>query len=407
MPRGRSGRPRRQRPRRPRSTCSRGRHSRTGSARSCSRSRVSLSAAAKDARKAVDLESENYENWLILGRIEVERGAAQRGPARRPARAGAAPAGHRVPAGVGPFSRVPGQRTRSRTTRRAPLGFDSAARTAPSHGTRTGTSTRVVLFGAIVRRCSIRPVPSPAGSIATRRLPSIARARSFSTVNSTPARTSPAARRPHALQAARERHAADACRALTWSIERDTQRPATASASTTATLSARSAANGVAAPRSGHRGPERPAQDVQQRRTHVPRAEGHRMSAADEGQTAETQRQHAHRRRRACHPGRLPRLLDEDAHDGRHAQRQRHRQHEAHSAGDPRSDGGSEQQIARGEEADEQARRDSQGLERQAGKPTQDEHHREQARHEGEPVVAAGAPAVANQRRHRAVPAGP
>ena len=32
-----------------------------------------LAAAAKDARKAVELESENYENWLILGRIEVER----------------------------------------------------------------------------------------------------------------------------------------------------------------------------------------------------------------------------------------------------------------------------------------------------------------------------------------------
>jgi tetratricopeptide (TPR) repeat protein len=33
-----------------------------------------LAAAAKDARKAVDLESTNYENWLILARIQVERG---------------------------------------------------------------------------------------------------------------------------------------------------------------------------------------------------------------------------------------------------------------------------------------------------------------------------------------------
>jgi O-antigen ligase len=33
-----------------------------------------LAAAANDARKAVDLESANYENWLILARIEVERG---------------------------------------------------------------------------------------------------------------------------------------------------------------------------------------------------------------------------------------------------------------------------------------------------------------------------------------------
>ena len=56
-----------------------------------------------------ELESENYENWLILGRIEVERGASQRRAARRPARAGAAPTGHRVPAGVtGPFSSGPG-----------------------------------------------------------------------------------------------------------------------------------------------------------------------------------------------------------------------------------------------------------------------------------------------------------
>ena len=38
-----------------------------------------LAAAAKDARKAVELESENYENWLILGRIEVERGRTDAG----------------------------------------------------------------------------------------------------------------------------------------------------------------------------------------------------------------------------------------------------------------------------------------------------------------------------------------
>jgi O-antigen ligase len=38
-----------------------------------------LAAAAKDARKAVDLEKENYENWLILGRIEVERGRPNAG----------------------------------------------------------------------------------------------------------------------------------------------------------------------------------------------------------------------------------------------------------------------------------------------------------------------------------------
>jgi O-antigen ligase len=38
-----------------------------------------LAAAAKDARKAVDLESANYENWLILARIEVERGRTAAG----------------------------------------------------------------------------------------------------------------------------------------------------------------------------------------------------------------------------------------------------------------------------------------------------------------------------------------
>jgi tetratricopeptide (TPR) repeat protein len=38
-----------------------------------------LAAAAEDARKAVDLESANYENWLILARIEVERGRTAAG----------------------------------------------------------------------------------------------------------------------------------------------------------------------------------------------------------------------------------------------------------------------------------------------------------------------------------------
>jgi O-antigen ligase len=38
-----------------------------------------LAAAAKDARKAVDLESANYENWLLLARIEVERGRTEAG----------------------------------------------------------------------------------------------------------------------------------------------------------------------------------------------------------------------------------------------------------------------------------------------------------------------------------------
>ena len=38
-----------------------------------------LAAAAKDARKAVDLESANYENWLVLGRIQVERGRTAAG----------------------------------------------------------------------------------------------------------------------------------------------------------------------------------------------------------------------------------------------------------------------------------------------------------------------------------------
>jgi O-Antigen ligase len=38
-----------------------------------------LAAAAKDARNAVDLESANYENWLILARIEVERGRTAAG----------------------------------------------------------------------------------------------------------------------------------------------------------------------------------------------------------------------------------------------------------------------------------------------------------------------------------------
>ena len=52
-----------------------------------------LAAAAKDARKAVELESANYENWLILARIEVERGRTAAGlraarRARRCIRAG-------------------------------------------------------------------------------------------------------------------------------------------------------------------------------------------------------------------------------------------------------------------------------------------------------------------------------
>jgi hypothetical protein len=47
-----------------------------------------LAAAAKDASKAVELESANYENWLILARIEVERGRTAAGlSAARRARA--------------------------------------------------------------------------------------------------------------------------------------------------------------------------------------------------------------------------------------------------------------------------------------------------------------------------------
>jgi tetratricopeptide (TPR) repeat protein len=47
-----------------------------------------LAAAAKDASKAVELEPANYENWLILARIEVERGRTAAGlSAARRARA--------------------------------------------------------------------------------------------------------------------------------------------------------------------------------------------------------------------------------------------------------------------------------------------------------------------------------